>query len=66
MTTKPTGTDMEELDLLLQELRKRNAAPLWEINAQRGRATVQPFIWHYNDYRDMLYKAAEIVPIEMA
>ena len=61
-----SGRDLEEMDLLLQDVRSRNAVPLWELNAQRGRATVQPFLWRYGDYRDLLYRAADLVPMELA
>ena len=60
------GREIEEMELLLQEVRSRNAMPLWEVNAQRGRPTVQPFMWRYADYRDLLYRAADIVPMELA
>ena len=60
------GREIEEMELLLQEVRSRNAMPLWEVNAQRGRPTVQPFVWRYADYRDLLYRAADIVPMELA
>ena len=65
-TTNPSGSDMEAMDLLLQEVRDRNAMPLWEVNAQRGRPTVRPFLWRYDDYRDLLYRAADLVPMELA
>ena len=60
------GREIEEMELLLQEVRSRNAMPLWEVNAQRGRPTVQPFMWRYADYCDLLYRAADIVPMELA
>ena len=66
MTTSGSESRIEEMDLLLQEVRNRNAMPLWEVNAQRGRPTVQPFLWRYLDYRDLLYRAADLVPMELA
>ena len=66
MTNSAGESRIEEMDLLLQEVRSRNAMPLWELNAQRGRPTVQPFMWRYLDYRDLLYRAADLVPMELA
>ena len=66
MTSNASESPIEEMDLLLQEVRSRNAMPLWEVNAQRGRPTVQPFLWRYADYRDLLYRAADVVPMEIA
>ena len=64
--TSASESRLEEMDLLLEEVRSRNAMPLWEVSAQRGRPTVQPFLWRYLDYRDLLYRAADLVPMELA
>ena len=59
-----SGTKLEELELFYEELRQANGHPLWVRDANPPK--VLPFLWKWSDYRPLLMKAMEVVPMEMA
>ncbi len=59
-----SGTKLEELELFYEELRQANGHPLWVRDPNPPK--VLPFLWKWSDYRPLLMKAMEVVPMEMA
>ena len=64
MTSNLSGTQLEELELFYEELRNAYGHPLWLQTSDPGRTV--PFLWRFKDFRPLLMKAMEVVPIELA
>lgn len=61
-TTNPT----DEMELFYQKVKKIHGRPLWQTEGTAKKAATLPYLWKYRDFRPLLFKAAEIVPIELA
>lgn len=51
----------EELDLYYEEVKRHDASPLWI--QERGTAKTMAFLWRYRDFRPLLIRATELVPV---
>ncbi len=60
------GAKTEELDLFYEEVKKSHSSPLWTIEQTAPPRRVLPFLWRWQDFRPLMYKAARLVPIEQA
>ena len=60
------GTRIEDLDLFYQAVKQVHGKPLWQTEGTAKKAKTVPFLWKYSDFRPLLFRAADIVPIEMA
>ena len=60
------GTRMEDLDLFYEEVKQVHGKPLWQTEGAAKKAKTVPFLWKYSDFRPLLFRAADIVPIELA
>jgi gentisate 1,2-dioxygenase len=60
------GTRMEDLDLFYEEVKQVHGKPLWQTEGTAKKPKTVPFLWRYADFRPLLFRAADIVPIEMA
>ena len=52
---------IEELDLFYEEVRRHNSSPLWLQERQSFKTL--PFLWRYEDFRPLLMRATELVPV---
>ena len=60
------GARMEELDLFYEEVKRVHSKPLWQTQGTAKKAKTVPFLWKYSDFRPLLLRAADIVPMELA
>jgi gentisate 1,2-dioxygenase len=60
------GGKMEDLDLFYEQVKQVHGRGLWQTEGTAKKAATLPYIWKYQDFRPLLLKAAEMVPIEMA
>ena len=60
---KPQPDAMERF---YEEVKRIHGRPLWQTEGTAKKAATLPYLWKYRDFRPLLFKAAEIVPIELA
>ena len=60
------GEKIEDLDLFYEQVKNVHGRGLWQTQGTAKRAPTLPYIWKYQDFRPLLFKAAELVPIELA
>ena len=66
MTQEPlSGSQMEELELFYEEVGRHQSRPLWVARTDPQPKAI-PYLWKYQDFRPLLFRAAELVPMEMA
>ncbi len=65
-----SGSHLEELDLFYQEVRQANSRPLWMMGGDNLTTEPQPktaaFVWKWRDLRPLMYRAAQLIPVEQA
>lgn len=61
-----SGEKIESLDLFYEQVKNAHGRGLWQTQGTAKRAPTLPYIWKYQDFRPLLFKAAELVPIELA
>ena len=65
-----SGSHLEELDLFYQEVRQANSRPLWLMGGDNLTGEPQPktvaFVWKWQDLRPLMYRAAQLIPVEQA
>ena len=54
------------MDLFYEEVKRIHGKPLWQTEGTAKKSPTVPYLWRYRDFRPLLFKAAEIVPIELA
>ena len=60
-----SGSQMEELQLFYEEVKRYQSRPLW-VGRTEPQPKAVPYLWKYQDFRPLLLRAAELVPMEMA
>ena len=60
------GGKMEDLDLFYEQVKQVHGRGLWQTEGTAKKTATVPYIWKYRDFRPLLFKAAQMVPIEMA
>ena len=65
-STAGDGGKTEELDLFYEEVKQVHGKPLWQTQGARAQASTVPYLWKYADFRPLLFRSADIVPMEMA
>ena len=60
-----SGSQMEELQLFYEEVKRYQSRPLW-VGRTDPQPKAIPYLWKYQDFRPLLLRAAELVPMEMA
>jgi gentisate 1,2-dioxygenase len=60
------GGKVEDLDLFYEQVKNVHGRGLWQTEGTAKKAPTLPYIWKYSDFRPLLFKAAEMVPIELA
>jgi gentisate 1,2-dioxygenase len=59
-------TRTDTMDLFYEEVKGIHARALWQTAGPRKKSATVPYLWKYSDFRPLLFKAAEVVPIELA
>ena len=55
-----------ELDNFYEAVKRIHGRALWQTEGTAKKSPTVPYLWKYLDFRPLLIKAAEIVPIELA
>lgn len=63
---KPTNKQSDATELFYEDVKRIHGRPLWLTEGTAKKASTLPYLWKYRDFRPLLFKAAEIVPIELA
>ena len=65
-----SGSHLEELDLFYQDVRQANSRPLWMMGGDNLTTEPQPkalaIVWKWQDLRPLMYRAAQLIPVEQA
>jgi gentisate 1,2-dioxygenase len=65
-----SGSQLEEMNLFYEEVRQHNSRPLWVMRDEVGQGQphpkVVPFVWKWKEFRPLMFRAAQLVPIEEA
>lgn len=57
---------IQAMDLFYEEVKRVHGRVLWQTQGAAKKSPTLPYLWRYKDFRPLLFKAAEIVPIELA
>jgi gentisate 1,2-dioxygenase len=60
------GKQIQAMDLFYEEVKRAHGRALWQTQGAAKKSPTVPYLWKYKDFRPLLFKAAEIVPIELA
>ena len=64
-STEMSGSQLEELNLFYEEVRQHHSRPLW-LATDQPQPKVIPFMWRWREFRPLMFRAAQLVPIEHA
>ncbi|MBI4206658.1 MAG: cupin domain-containing protein, partial [Betaproteobacteria bacterium] len=56
----------DSMDQFYEEVKRIHGRGLWQTEGTAKKSPTVPYLWKYQDFRPLLFKAAEIVPIELA
>ena len=56
----------DAMQAFYDEVKRIHGRPLWQTEGTAKKPATLPYLWKYRDFRPLLFKAAEIVPIELA
>ena len=62
----PSGLQLEDLNLFYEDVKRHNSHPLWLVNRDEPAPKAVPFMWRWKDSKPLMYRAAQLVPIEQA
>jgi len=62
----PTKQKPDATELFYEDVKRIHGRALWQTEGTAKKASTVPYLWKYRDFRPLLFKAAEIVPIELA
>jgi gentisate 1,2-dioxygenase len=62
----PTQKQPDAMEHFYQEVKRIHGRALWQTEGTAKKGATLPYLWKYRDFRPLLFKAAEIVPIELA
>jgi gentisate 1,2-dioxygenase len=65
-STSATRETAEALESFYREVKRVHGRPLWQTAGASKKPATVPYLWKYKDFRPLLFRAAEIVPIELA
>jgi gentisate 1,2-dioxygenase len=54
------------MERFYEDVRRIHGRALWQTEGTAKQSPTVPYLWKYRDFRPLLFKAAEIVPIELA
>ena len=61
-----SGGKAEELDLFYEQVKQVHGRGLWQTEGTAKKAATLAYLWKFEDFRPLLFKATEMVPIELA
>ena len=61
-----TKKQPDATELFYEDVKRIHGRALWQTEGTAKKAATVPYLWKYRDFRPLLFKAAEIVPIELA
>lgn len=56
----------EAMELFYEDLKRVHGRALWQTEGPSKVPPTVPYLWKYRDFRPLLFRAAEIVPMELA
>lgn len=66
MNAVPDIRTVDAMDEFYDDVKRVHGRPLWQTQGTSKKAPTVPYLWKYADFRPLLFRAAEIVPIELA
>ena len=57
---------VDEMDQFYEDVKRIHGRALWQTQGTSKKAPTMPYLWKYKDFRPLLFRAADIVPIELA
>ena len=57
---------VDSMDEFYADVKRVHGRPLWQTQGTSKKAATVPYLWKYADFRPLLFRAADIVPIELA
>jgi gentisate 1,2-dioxygenase len=57
---------VDTMDQFYDDVKRVHGRPLWQTQGTSKKAPTVPYLWKYSDYRPLLFRAADVVPIELA
>jgi gentisate 1,2-dioxygenase len=65
-TTVAAKRENGALEVFYEAVNNIHGRALWQTGGASKKPATLPYLWKYQDYRPLLFKAVEIVPIELA
>jgi gentisate 1,2-dioxygenase len=65
MSARPVA-GADEMERFYEAVKRVHGRPLWQTEGTSKKSPTVPYLWKYRDFRPLLFKAAKIVPIELA
>jgi len=56
----------DEMERFYEDLKRIHGRALWQTEGPAKQPPTLPYLWRYRDFRPLLFRAAEIVPMELA
>jgi gentisate 1,2-dioxygenase len=61
-----TRSQPDAMERFYEDVKRIHGRALWQTEGTGKKSPTLPYLWKYRDFRPLLFKAAEIVPIELA
>jgi gentisate 1,2-dioxygenase len=65
-TTAAAKRGIDALQVFYEDVKRIHGRALWQTGGASKKPASVPYLWKYKDYRPLLFRAADIVPIELA
>lgn len=65
-TNVATKRETDPLAAFYEDVKRVHGRSLWQTGGASKKPATLPYLWKYQDYRPLLFRAVEIVPIELA
>jgi gentisate 1,2-dioxygenase len=57
---------VDSMDEFYEDVKQVHGRALWQTQGTAKKSPTVPYLWKYRDFRPLLFRAADIVPIELA
>ena len=61
-----SSNSFDAMERFYEDVKRIHGRALWQTEGTAKKPPTAPYLWKYRDFRPLLFKAAEIVPIELA
>lgn len=61
-----SSNSFDAMERFYEDVKRIHGRALWQTEGTAKKSPTVPYLWKYRDFRPLLFKAAEIVPIELA